>query len=156
MRVKAFGVFVFAMVLAGAGASGPVLAQDDGSGEDEEEITGAGTLTAALAAAGVPGGGDAAGSGSFKVDVDAGAGDYCYVLTVRGLRGASKAQLREGAAGEGGKAVFDLEVTGANGDLCRGGDPKVLKAMLDNPAGYYVQVASTAKPDGAIRGQLGK
>jgi|GEM_PF-1488772 len=168
MRRKAFCVLLFAGVLATA----PVLAQDgeEAVGEaapvpedaaaaapaEDEEITGSGVLVASLAGSGIPDGGDAAATGTFRVELDAGAGDYCYVLAVKGLRGAASAQLGEAPAGEKGSRVLELEVTGAGGDLCRGGDPEVLKRILDDPAAYYVQVASTAQPNGAIRGQLGR
>lgn len=169
------------LLLSAALAAGPVAAQGEGEGapeeevaeegvaeeagdeeaispadeeEIEEDITGAGILVATLDGAGVPGGGDASATGRFRVEIDAGAGDYCYTLTVRGLRGVSGAVLGQGAAGEKGKVLFDLQVTGQDGDLCRGGVPSEIKPILDNPSRYYVQVASSALPDGAIRGQL--
>jgi len=35
-------------------------------------------------------------------------------------------------------------------------DPEVLKRILTNPAGFYVNVHTTVYPAGAIRGQLGR
>ena len=50
--------------------------------------------------------------------------------------------------------VIPLNVTGTDGDECSAVQHEVAKAILANPAGYYVNVHTADFPKGAIRGQL--
>jgi CHRD domain len=112
------------------------------------------TLSAVLAGAKETAPGDPDGSGRFKVEIDAASGDFCYMLSAGGIAKPSAAHLHSGAAGSNGPPVATLEVTGANGDMCIALEPDVLKPILANPAGYYVNVHTADFPDGAVRGQL--
>jgi hypothetical protein len=50
--------------------------------------------------------------------------------------------------------VITVDVSNS-GDECVAVEPDVLKAIIANPAGYYVNVHTADFPAGAIRGQLG-
>lgn len=107
-------------------------------------------LTATLSGAGA----DPDGTGAFAADVDADAGDFCYTLTVAKIAKPTMAHVHTGAAGTNGPPVITVDVTGAS-DECVAVEPDVLKAIVANPAGYYVNVHTADFPGGAIRGQLG-
>ena len=67
------------------------------------------------------------------------------------------AHIHEGAAGKDGppKVTFDPPKTGsAKG--CNPADAALIKAIMQNPADYYVNVHNAAFPKGAVRGQLSK
>lgn len=107
-------------------------------------------LTATLSGAGSA---DPDGTGAFAADVDADAGDFCYTLTVAKIAKPTMAHVHTGAAGSNGPPVITVGVTGAS-DECVAVEPDVLKAIVANPAGYYVNVHTADFPAGAIRGQL--
>lgn len=111
-------------------------------------------LGATLNGASQPAGGDTDGTGAFSVEVDADAGDFCYMLTVAGTAKPTMAHVHTGAAGASGRPVITVDITGPKDDLCIAVEPDVLKAILANPAGYYVNVHTADFPAGAIRGQL--
>ena len=108
-------------------------------------------LTATLAGSNETGGGDADGTGSFTAEVDADAGDFCYSLAAANIARATMAHVHSGAAGANGPPVLTLEL---GSDLCLAPDPEVLKAIVANPANYYVNVHNAEFPAGAVRGQL--
>lgn len=143
------------LLLSGALASSPLLAQGEFVEEEEEEAAFA-KLTAGLAADEVPGGAGTAGaSGTFNGEFDSGTGDVCFVLSVRGLRDAGEAHIHRGAPGRDGSKVIDLQVTGPDGDICIAEQPKDINGLLDDPAGHYVDVhLRSDKRAVAIRGQL--
>lgn len=95
--------------------------------------------------------GDPDGAGSFMVEIDPDAGDFCYTLKASKIDKPTMAHVHEGAAGTNGAPVIELEVAE---DLCIAVEPEKLKPIVDNPAGYYVNVHNAAFPAGAIRGQL--
>lgn len=111
-------------------------------------------LTATLTGANEPGGGDGDGTGAFAADIDAETGDLCYTLTAAKIGTATAAHIHTGAAGVNGAPVVTIDVTGASGDECVAVEPDVLKPIVANPAGYYVNVHNAQFPAGAIRGQL--
>lgn len=112
-------------------------------------------LEVEMSGAEVPGGGDPDGSATFKAEFDTEYGDLCYTVTVSRVTGAQGVHIHEAAAGETGKSIIDLQITGRDGDLCRANQPELLTAILDKPWDYYIDVHSAANPDGAVRGQLG-
>lgn len=111
------------------------------------------TLAATLSGANEPGGGDADGTGAFTVEIDADAGDFCYTLTADKIDKATMAHVHTGAAGVNGPPVVTLEL---GSDLCVAVEPDVLKPIVANADGYYVNVHNAAYPGGAVRGQLAK
>ena len=81
----------------------------------------------------------------------------CYDLTVANIQMATAAHIHESAVGKEGpvKVVLDAPKTGsAKG--CRTVDSALMKAIMQNPAYYYVNIHNAAFPKGAIRGQLSK
>lgn len=106
-------------------------------------------LTSTLSGAGA----DTDGTGAFAAEVDADAGDFCYTLTVAKIAKPTMAHVHTGAAGTNGPPVITVDVTGTT-DECVAVEPDVLKAIVANPAGYYVNVHTADFPAGAIRGQL--
>ncbi len=114
------------------------------------------TFTATLTGAAETGGGDADGVGGFKVEADEDSGDFCFTLWADKTTKPTMAHVHEGAAGADGKPVATLEITGKDSDACIAMEPALIKALVANPAGYYVNVHTADFPKGAVRGQLEK
>lgn len=110
------------------------------------------TLVSTLTGAAETGGGDPDGSGTFSVEVDAQTGDFCYTLTGTGIDKPTMAHVHSGAAGTDGPPVLTIDVVT---DECIAAEPAVLQPIVDNPAGFYVNIHTAAFPKGAVRGQLG-
>jgi hypothetical protein len=108
-------------------------------------------------AAEVPGPGDPKGSGTAQVTLNPNTGEVCYELSVENIQEATAAHIHEGALGKEGpvKVSLDAPKTGtAKG--CKSADAALIKAIMQDPTGYYVNVHSAAFPNGAVRGQLSK
>ena len=117
------------------------------------------TLTADLA--GVTEGdspGDPDGSGTASIVIDVEAGTACWDLTAEGIEPVTQSHIHVGAEGESGDVVVPLDVDGfegtSEGCIEPMEDAAVLQDILDDPAGYYVNLHTEDFPPGAIRGQL--
>jgi hypothetical protein len=117
-------------------------------------------LQATLTAAAVPTGGDPAGSGEAYVVADTATGRVCTVVIVRGVAQIFAAHIHKGATGVQGPHAIDLNTpvdygTGiAYSVTCTMESPALIADLIANPSGYYVNVHSFARPQGAVRGQL--
>lgn len=117
------------------------------------------TLTATLA--GVTEGempGDPDGSGSATVTLDPETGEACWELSAEGIGAVMQSHIHVGAAGESGDVVVPLDVDGFDGTsegCVSDQEADALQAIIDDPAGYYVNLHTEEFPAGAIRGQLG-
>ena len=105
----------------------------------------------------VPGPGVPKGSGTVQVTFNPDKGEVCYELSVANIQEATAAHIHEGAVGKEGPVKVALEApkTGA-AKGCAKADAPVIIAIMQNPAGYYVNVHNAAFPKGAVRGQLSK
>ena len=116
------------------------------------------TLTATLA--GVTEGdnpGDPDGTGTASVVLDPAAGTACWNLSATGIEPVTQSHIHVGAAGVSGDVVVPLDVDGFEGTsegCTMDVDAAVLQAVLDDPAGHYVNLHTADFPPGAIRGQL--
>lgn len=108
-------------------------------------------LTASLTGATETGGGDSDGSGTFSAEIDTDSGDFCYTLTGAGIDKPTMAHVHSGAAGADGPPVVTIDVAS---DICIAVEPAVLKPIIDNPTGFYINIHTAAFPKGAVRGQL--
>jgi len=98
--------------------------------------------------------GDPAGSGMAKVSIDDATNELCYDVTTSGIN-ATMAHIHKGAKGAGGGVAVPLAAPkdGAT-KACTTIDAGLAKAILADPAGYYVNVHSDKFPGGALRAQL--
>jgi hypothetical protein len=105
----------------------------------------------------VPGPGHGDGSGRVTVVVDPPKGRVCYMFyNVHGIDTPTAAHIHAGAAGAAGGPVVTLQPpVGGTSSGCQEVTAELAQAIVDNPAGYYVNVHSAQFPAGAIRGQLG-
>jgi CHRD domain len=113
------------------------------------------TLTGA---AEVPGPGDPDGAGTALLRLRIGQGQICHTLSVSNITlPAAAAHIHLGAAGVAGPVVVTLVTPDADGNVqgCVAVDRALVKQILMNPAGYYVNVHTSDFPAGAVRGQLG-
>lgn len=105
----------------------------------------------------VPGPGNGKGGGRVTVVVDPPKGRICYMFfNVHGIETPTAAHIHAGEAGKAGDVVVTLTppVEGtASG--CQDVSTELAQAIVDNPAGYYVNIHTAQFPQGAIRGQLG-
>jgi hypothetical protein len=124
------------------------------------------TLVAALSAEnevpGCPAGEELGAQGVAVLQIDEESGTITYRVVATKLAGtiagAAGAHIHVGAAGVAGPVVEPLDLTGRESGLVAAGtatNPDLAAAILADPANYYVNVHTTACPDGAIRGQLG-
>jgi hypothetical protein len=117
------------------------------------------TLTATLA--GVTEGdnpGDEDGSGTASIVIDPAAGTACWTLTAENIMPVTQSHIHVGAEGESGDIVVPLDVDGFEGSsegcIEPMEDAAVLQDIVDDPAGFYVNLHTEDFPAGAIRGQL--
>ncbi len=100
---------------------------------------------------------DADGTGTAKITLDPAAGTACWDLSVSNVAPVTQSHIHIGAAGVSGDVVVPLDVDGFTGTStgCTSSvAAATLQAVIDNPAGYYVNIHNADFPGGAIRGQL--
>ena len=148
MRKLFVALAVFALVLAAT----PAFADDGGV-----------KLTTALTGAEeAPGPGDPDASGTASLRLNPGLGEVCFNVSWADVDGTVFAShIHVAPAGSPGPIVVTL-FTGSfagTGSMsgCVSADRELIKAIIQDPAAYYVNVHSRPNfPGGAIRGQLGK
>lgn len=116
-------------------------------------------LSASLTgAAEVPGPGDADGTGTAKITANLGQRRICYELMVANIDPATAAHIHLGAAGVAGGVVVGLSAptSGSSQGCAENVNDDLIKAIIQTPQNYYVNVHNAAFPGGAVRGQLGK
>ena len=117
-------------------------------------------LVATLTPGAEPGGGDAnaAASGSFSSTLNPGHNEFCWSLSWSNLSAnVVAAHVHVAPVGVNGPVVIPLTTTlttsGSTSGCTEIGDD-LAKAIVQDPAAYYVNVHTSANPGGAIRGQL--
>ena len=103
-------------------------------------------------------------SGTASIRLNQGQKRVCFTLTVSGLGGSpvAGAHIHRGAAGVAGDVVIPLTNLGpldrgAPAEGCvQNVDVALIKAIRQNPAGFYVNIHTAQFPGGAARGQLAK
>jgi hypothetical protein len=102
--------------------------------------------------------GDAASSGVFLVELTG--NTVTYAIFYFGSQSPTAAHIHQGSAGQTGSIVVDLApsfVALGGGFVATGtvsATLDVASAIRANPAGYYVNVHTSAFPGGAARAQL--
>ena len=97
------------------------------------------------------GGGDPDGSGFASIWLNHGQGTVCWEISYTNLSTATAAHIHVAPASVNGPVVVPLSpITGG----CTSADPALIKAIIQHPERYYVNVHTTDFPGGAIRGQL--
>jgi len=123
------------------------------------------TLQSALTggAAEVPDPGDPNGFGAAEVSITVRLQRLCFTIVVVDVAlPTAAAHVHKGAEGVAGPVRVTLkapvEVAGSGIGLAsgcvRGISKSLLRRIVDNPAGFYVNVHNGAFPGGAVRGQL--
>jgi hypothetical protein len=147
MRIRTFVICIGVGLLL-ALAMSVVAVADDGGRPFATTLTGA---------AEVPGPGDPDGSGTASIRLNHGQGEVCFELAVSGIVSASAAHIHVGAAGVAGPVVVGLSPpTSGTSSGCVAADPELIKAIIQTPQEYYVNVHNAEYPAGALRGQLSK
>jgi hypothetical protein len=148
MRIRTLAISMGAALLLALAASVGALA-DDGGRPFSTTLTGA---------AEVPGPGDPDGSGTAALRLNPGQQEVCFELTVSGIAPATAAHIHVGPAGVAGPVVVPLAppTSGTSSGCVTGVDPELIKAIIQNPQAYYVNVHNAEFPAGALRGQLSK
>ncbi|HEX7166632.1 MAG TPA: DUF4394 domain-containing protein [Acidimicrobiales bacterium] len=101
--------------------------------------------------------GDGDGTGTVFLDFSEDGDELCYAMTVGGIVTPTAAHIHKEVAGQNGDVVVTFsKLPGADGfaSACQAISPALTTAIMNNPAGYYVNVHNADFPGGAIRGQL--
>lgn len=147
MRIRTFVICLGAGLLSALALS-VVAVADDGGRPLATTLTGA---------AEVPGPGDPDGSGTATIRLNVGQGEVCFELAVSGIAAATASHIHVAPAGVAGPVVVPLAPpTSGTSSGCVAADPDLIKNIVKNPQGYYVNVHNAEFPAGALRGQLSK
>lgn len=142
------------MLLAGVAASAALA----GCSTVEEAVVEktAHTYHAELTGAQEPTGGDVDGSATAEVTVADNIDQICYdINNVRNLDTITMAHIHQGAMGVNGPPVLTLKRANEGGFKgCEKAPEWLQNAVQNHMSGYYVNIHTTAYPNGAIRGQL--
>ena len=113
-------------------------------------------LTANLTgAAEVPGPGKADASGTAVVRINALQRRVCYSVDFRRIPDVTMAHIHSGRRGVAGPPVVTLKRAGRRAfEGCTMVTRALARDLINAPRQFYVNVHSTAFPNGAIRGQL--
>lgn len=106
------------------------------------ELTGAEVVPA--------GSGDPQAFGIARLDFSRADLEACVVFDGFRIRGLTGGHIHEGDAGTNGPIVIDFP----GPESCVDVEREVLREILRNPAGFYLDVHTVEYPNGAIRGQL--
>jgi hypothetical protein len=94
----------------------------------------------------------ATGSGSASFRIRPGAGSLCYTLTVSGLTNVTAAHIHRGSTTA---IVVPLSApTTGTSSGCVTVDKGLLREIVGNPGGFYVNVHTMAFPNGQVQGAL--
>ena len=105
----------------------------------------------------VPGPGDPDGTGTAVITLNHGQGEVCFELTASNIAAATASHIHVAPAGVAGPVVVPLAPpTSGSSSGCISVDRELIKAIMQTPSEYYVNVHNAAFPGGAIRGQLTK
>ena len=111
-------------------------------------------LTVTLNGANEPAGGQAGSSGSAKVTVDPDSGQVC-VTVISSVKNGVAMHIHKAPTGVDGPVVVPFEAKNINaGRVCVAAGASTAKAIAADPAAYYLNIHTPAKPAGALRGQL--
>lgn len=119
----------------------------------------------------IPGGGDTGGQVRAYLQLDGPRNSVCYLITWTGLKGkVTAAHLHNAKAGKVGPHAVDLlndvKLPGKRGSTATcvdankaehgmKADPKAVSKILAKPDRFYLNIHTSAYPDGARRAQLG-
>jgi CHRD domain len=140
-------VWIVSAIMLMAGLA-PVQRAEDGGRPLSTPMTGAEEA---------PGPGDPDGSGEAVFTLNHGQGQICFQLTVRDIAPATAAHIHLAPPGVPGPVVVGLTPpTSGFSSGCVTVDRDLIKAIMQNPEAYYVNVHNDPFQAGAIRGQLSK
>lgn len=103
--------------------------------------------------------GDPKGTGFAAITIDPVKNEVTFDVVVSGIKlPASAMHIHVGEAGKAGDVVVPAakapDASGAVTSTTANVDPALIAKILDNPAGYYINVHNADFPKGAVRGQL--
>lgn len=138
-----------AAIFGVAAVAAPVL---EGGQKFNTALTGA----AEVNGAGVPNQGDPDGTGTALIVVNPGQSRVCWEISTGNLDPVVGAHIHAAPAGVNGGIVVHLSAAqNAQTTGCMDVTRTLADAIRKSPENYYVNVHTTTKPAGAIRGQLG-
>ncbi len=142
VRRRALAAFGSLLILAGAGSTGIAIAGTD--------------FRASLNGNNILGGGDRDGWGRVRIEImDNLTNRLCADLEVRDIAEVTAAQVYRGREGQQGEPVARLERPRDDDSYdCKEIGAALGQEIQSNPGAFYVMVATTEYPNGAIRGQL--
>ena len=99
--------------------------------------------------------GPAGATGSATLDFKTDNNEVCYTFVTQNLKDAlTSGHIHKGGKGVPGDVFIDLQVTAGKLTGCVPSDAAKIQAVLANPQGHYVNLHTSANPQGALRGQL--
>jgi hypothetical protein len=113
------------------------------------------TLEATLSGSAEARHGDPDGKGTASISLNATKGKACWVLSVENIAKPLSAHIHVGAKGKDGPVIIPLGAKYVK-QGCVIAPKKSIRAVANNPGGYYVNVHTRKHLNGAVRGQLRK